>query len=114
MGQVSQGATGTTLGPQGQEPIDKDRARLTEMHMPDLQERWESALIGKGRQDPQRTHDPSAVGSSPTRPTTRYAGRIDLSIPSQRGDDLCSQSLGEGGSVVTFIVDRALEPAHAV
>ena len=27
------------------------------------------ALIGKGRQDPQSTHNPSAVGSSPTRPT---------------------------------------------
>lgn len=37
-----------------------------------------------------------------------------VSIPSQRGDDLCGQSLGEGGSVVTFVVDRALEPAHAV
>ncbi|WP_443041177.1 molybdopterin cofactor-binding domain-containing protein [Streptomyces sp. B21-108] len=37
-----------------------------------------------------------------------------LSIPSQRGDDLCGQSLGEGGSVVTFVVERALEPAYAV
>ncbi|MER5548773.1 hypothetical protein ABT072_41665, partial [Streptomyces sp. NPDC002589] len=32
-----------------------------------------------------------------------------VSIPSERGDDLCGQSLGEGGSVVTFVVDRALE-----
>ena len=26
--------------------------------------------VGKDRQDPQRTHNPSAVGSSPTRPTS--------------------------------------------
>jgi hypothetical protein len=26
-----------------------------------------------------------------------------MSIPSQRGDDLCSQPLGEGGSAVTFV-----------
>lgn len=38
----------------------------------------------------------------------------ELSIPSQRGDDLCGQSLGEGGSVLAFVVDRALETAHAV
>ncbi|MFI9588349.1 site-specific integrase [Streptomyces sp. NPDC052236] len=37
-----------------------------------------------------------------------------MSIPSQRGDDLCGQSLGEGGPVLAFIVDRAFEPAHAV
>ncbi|MFB9739357.1 ribonucleotide-diphosphate reductase subunit beta, partial [Streptomyces thermocoprophilus] len=33
----------------------------------------------------------------------------EMSIPSQRGDDLCGQSLGEGGSVLAFVVDRALE-----
>ncbi|GAA3215175.1 hypothetical protein GCM10020256_16550 [Streptomyces thermocoprophilus] len=38
----------------------------------------------------------------------------EMSIPSQRGDDLCGQSLGEGGSVLAFVVDRALEAAHAV
>ncbi|MEU9546989.1 hypothetical protein AB0E09_52610, partial [Streptomyces mirabilis] len=37
------------------------------------------------------------------------AHRSDVSIPSQCGDDLCGQSLGEGGSVLAFVVDRALE-----
>ncbi|MBL3670541.1 phage integrase SAM-like domain-containing protein [Streptomyces sp. M2CJ-2] len=37
-----------------------------------------------------------------------------VSIPSQYGDDPCGQSLGEGGSALAFVVDRVLEPAHAV
>lgn len=41
-------------------------------------------------------------------------GKPNMSIPSQCGDDLCGQSLGEGGLVLAFVVDRALEPAHAV
>ncbi|WP_159007453.1 hypothetical protein, partial [Streptomyces sp. NRRL S-813] len=36
--------------------------------------------------------------------------QLGLSIPSQRGDDLCGQSLGKGGPVVTFVVDWTLEP----
>ncbi|MER5542118.1 hypothetical protein ABT072_06500, partial [Streptomyces sp. NPDC002589] len=41
--------------------------------------------------------------------TEQLCALLGLSIPSERGDDLCGQSLGEGGSVVTFVVDRALE-----
>lgn len=55
----------------------------------------------------------AASGTGGLLPSPR-SSKSPLSIPSQRGDDLCGQSLGEGGSVVTFVVDRALEPAHAV
>ena len=62
--------SGAIEGPQGQEQTDKHRIGLTLIGTSDLQERREPALIGKDRQDPQRTHNPSAVGSSPTRPTS--------------------------------------------
>jgi len=65
----SQRCSGAVQGPQGQARIDKDRTGLTSINASDLGKRHGSALIGKGRQDPQRTHNPSAVGSSPTRPT---------------------------------------------
>jgi hypothetical protein len=59
---------GAIEGPQGQERIDKRCTGLTRISTSDLQERRESAMIDKGRQDPQRTHNPSAVGSSPPAP----------------------------------------------
>ena len=53
---------------QGSEKTDKGREGLRHQTLPDLGKRSRLALIDKGRQDPQRTHNPSAVGSSPTRP----------------------------------------------
>ena len=75
------------------------------MHAPDLQERFESALIGKDRQDLQRTHSPSAVGSSrpPHQKHALNCGNVlcevsERQLPS-RGRNPLLASLGPGGSV---------------
>ena len=67
---VPWGRPGDMEGTQGPAQICKYRARPTARTPSEQQERQGSDWKYKGRHDHQRTHNPSAVGSSPTRPTT--------------------------------------------
>jgi hypothetical protein len=72
------------LGTQGQEQTDKGSGIAALRTASDLHERHGLAWKRKGRQDHQRTHNPSAVGSSPTRPTVQVC---DLRKRLSRGAD---------------------------